>query len=70
MAWAIGKGRRMIKRLIETDRKTRRNGQKNDEYTPEMEKAIDAASKGFVDDILCKEEEINEDVVRTSRRRR
>ncbi|KAI4600357.1 hypothetical protein KJ359_000711 [Pestalotiopsis sp. 9143b] len=70
MAWAIGKGRRMIKRLIEIDRKTRRNGQKNDEYTPEMEKAIDAASKGFVDDILCKEEEINEEVVRTSRRRR
>ncbi|KAI4604386.1 hypothetical protein KJ359_000524 [Pestalotiopsis sp. 9143b] len=64
MAWAVGKGGRMIKRLIEMDRKTRQNGQKDKEYTPEMEKAITAASKGFIDDILCKEEEINNEALR------
>ncbi|KAK6200654.1 hypothetical protein LQW54_009615 [Pestalotiopsis sp. IQ-011] len=52
MAWAVGMGGRMIKRLVQMDRKTRRNGQKNDEYTPEMEKAIDAESKGFIGEHL------------------
>ncbi|KAK6221995.1 hypothetical protein LQW54_001215 [Pestalotiopsis sp. IQ-011] len=64
MAWAVAKGGRMIKRLIEMDRKTRRNDQKDDEYTPEMEEAIAADSRSFIGDILCREEEINNEALR------